>query len=120
MSQLNFNDFPELQSSLRLVDFRFETQKQIVKDFGSVGYDFSSDLDSMDISLEEMEMGISQAIATIMEKGERQLLQLLYVIDLPEKQFLSLTTQSDFLSQITQLVIKREAYKVWLRKKYSS
>jgi hypothetical protein len=55
-----------------------------------------------------------------MQEGETRLLQLLYTIDLPEKEFLSLTTQADFLALLSQRILFREAYKVYLRKKFSS
>jgi hypothetical protein len=55
-----------------------------------------------------------------MQEGETRLLQLLYTIDFPEKEFLSLTTQADFLAQLSQRILFREAYKVYLRKKFSS
>ena len=54
-----------------------------------------------------------------MERGERQLLQLLYAVDVAESTFLKLTLQPDFLHQISEQILYREAYKIWLREKYS-
>ena len=47
-----------------------------------------------------------------MQLGETQTLQLLYIIDIPQGEFLSLTTDPDFLSKASLLIIKREAQKV--------
>jgi hypothetical protein len=53
-----------------------------------------------------------------MKEGETRLLQLLYTIDLSEKEFLSLTTEPDFLKLLSEKILFREAYKVFLRAKF--
>jgi len=47
-------------------------------------------------------------------------MQLLYTIDVPEKDFLHLITSSDFIENISKMILKREAMKVFYRMKYSS
>jgi len=48
-------------------------------------------------------------------------LNLLYVIDVPEKAFkeIHMTDAVEVAEQVTFLVLKRELQKVWLKKKYS-
>ena len=54
-----------------------------------------------------------------MKFGETNLLQLLYTIDIPEKDFLKLVQSPNFLPTIASMVLKREAMKVYYREKYS-
>jgi hypothetical protein len=54
-----------------------------------------------------------------MTEGETRLLQLLYTIDLTEKEFLSITMDRDFLKLLSEKILFREAYKVFLRDKFS-
>ena len=63
-------------------------------------------------------MIVGDALAKVMQTGETNTLQLLYQIDLPQAQFLALTTDSDFLSKTAYLIIRREALKVHLRSIY--
>jgi|TARA_R110000737_G_scaffold17130_1_gene34604 hypothetical protein len=99
--------------------FVLKTQQQIAKDFLKVNLQFPEKFNSEVFSKEEILLLIENEIATISERGERHLLQLLYAIDLSEKTFLKLTLQPDFLSKISEQILMREAYKVWLRTKYS-
>ena len=58
---------------------------------------------------------ISEMLSVVLQKGERQTLQLLYQINIPQSQFLSNTTDPNFLLKTSQLIITREAQKVYLR-----
>ena len=53
-----------------------------------------------------------------MTQGERQTLQLLYRIDIPQQDFLALTADPAFIEKMSELIVKREAYKVYLRSRY--
>ena len=55
-----------------------------------------------------------------MKQGETRLLQLLYTIDLAEKEFLHITTNPNFVQLLSEKILFREAYKVFLRTKFSS
>jgi hypothetical protein len=68
---------------------------------------------------EEIELFIADHLVEILKFGETRLLQLLYTIDLSEKEFLHLTTQADFLAELSRKILFREAYKVFLRSKFS-
>jgi hypothetical protein len=113
------SEFQALQQSLNDSDFVLKTQEQIAKDFGKFNLFFPEEFLTTALSKETIESFVSERIADLMLEGETRLLQLLYTIDLPEKEFLSLTTQPNFLAQLSQRVLYREAYKIYLRKKYS-
>jgi hypothetical protein len=114
------SEFKALQQSLNDSDFVLKTQEQIAKDFAKFNLFFPEEFMTTALSKEAIESFVSERIADLMQEGETRLLQLLYTIDLPEKEFLSLTTQADFLAQLSERILFREAYKVYLRKKFSS
>ena len=109
----------ELKSSLSQLDFLLKTQRQLVKDFSKVNLVFPANFERENYSKEEILELISNEVATLMERGERQLLNLLYAVDVAESVFLKLTQQPDFLQQISEQILYREAYKIWLRERYS-
>lgn len=110
----------ELQSYFDNEQFVLKTQQQIVKDFAKFNLFFSENFESEPLNKDEIEHQIGQQLVELMKEGETRLLQLLYTIDLSEKQFLHLTTQSDFIQQLSAKILFREAYKVFLRSKFSS
>jgi hypothetical protein len=109
----------ELVKELDAATFRLLTQQQLVKDFEKCGLPYSNDFSEKIYSLEEIFSYTADLLSLSMEKGERHLLQLLYSIDLPEKNFLALVGTKNLLIDLAQQVVFREAYKVWLRKTYS-
>ena len=113
------SEFQALQQSLNDADFVIKTQEQIAKDFGKFNLFFPEEFRTTALTKEAIESLLAERIADLMQEGETRLLQLLYTIDLPEKEFLSLTTQADFLAQLSERILFREAYKIYLRKKYS-
>ena len=112
--------YSELKIALQNSDFLLKTQQQIAKDFAKVSLSFPETFVLQEFSKEEIERLISNEVVTLMESGERKLLQLLYAIDLSEKVFLELTLKPDFLARISEQILFREAYKVWLRTNYSN
>jgi len=113
------SEFSALQQSLKDRDFVLKIQEQIAKDFGKFNLFFPEEFSTLAFSKEAIESLLAERIADLMQEGETRLLQLLYTIDLPEKEFLSLTTQANFLAQLSERILFREAYKIYLRKKYS-
>jgi hypothetical protein len=100
--------------------FVLKTQQQIAKDFAKFNLYF---LDSFEIEVttkEEIERLIGQLLVDLMKQGETRLLQLLYTIDLAEKEFLHITTNPNFVQLLSEKILFREAYKVFLRTKFSS
>jgi len=101
-------------------DFILKTQQQIEKDFAKFNLYFPKLFVLEPLSKEQIEALIEENIATVIKYGETQLMQLLYTIDVPEKDFLHLITSSDFIENISKMILKREAMKVFYRMKYSS
>ena len=109
----------QLETEFKSSDFILKTQQQIAKDFGASGIDFDDNFGLKPLSYLEMIDLVSVKFSDIMTLGEMQTLQLLYQIDIPQEDFLGLTTDPDFLSKMSVLIIRREAYKIYLRNKYS-
>ncbi|MFN5912428.1 MAG: hypothetical protein ACK45H_13895 [Bacteroidota bacterium] len=99
--------------------FVIKTQQQIAKDFAKFDLKFDENFAYDPLTKEGIESLISERVADLMKHSETRLLQLLYTIDLPEKEFLELTTQPDFLLELSRKILLREAYKVFLRSRFS-
>jgi hypothetical protein len=99
--------------------FVLKTQQQIEKDFAKYGIDFHDTFVTDPLSKIEIESILQEKVTAIMKFGETNLLQLLYTIDIPEKDFLNLVQSPDFLPTIASMILKREAMKVYFREKYS-
>lgn len=99
--------------------FVLKTQQQIEKDFAKYGIDFPQTFVNTPLSKIEIESILQEKVTSIMKFGETNLLQLLYTIDIPEKDFLNLIQSPDFLPMIASMILKREAMKVYFREKYS-
>jgi len=98
--------------------FVLNTQQQISKDFAKFNLFFPENFESIAYSKFDIEVLIKENVNDLMKEGESRLLQLMYTIDLPEKEFLHLTTQIDFLDQLAEKILRREAYKVFLRQHF--
>ena len=109
----------ELNSYFDNEAFVLKTQQQISKDFAKFNLIFPEDFEKNVFSKEAIEQLISEQVTDLMKEGETRLLQLLYTIDLSEKEFLSITTNSNFLQLLSEKILLREAYKVFLRQKFS-
>jgi hypothetical protein len=109
----------ELRSYFDNEAFVLKTQQQIVKDFAKFNLFFPENFETVVYTKEQIEVLIAEQVAELMKEGETRLLQLLYTIDLSEKEFLAITTDPDFLILLAQKILMREAYKVFLRSKFS-
>ncbi len=99
-------------------DFVLKTQHQIMKDFELSGHQFHPVLRNTEFSLDDLTEIVSEMLAEVLDKGERQTLQLLYQIDLPQAEFLNEVENPDFLRVLSGKIIRRAAYKVYLRSKF--
>ncbi|OFZ65169.1 MAG: hypothetical protein A3D92_19340 [Bacteroidetes bacterium RIFCSPHIGHO2_02_FULL_44_7] len=108
----------QLEQSFQSEDFRLKTQQQIQKDFAFAHAEFPEDFCENSRTLYDLELLVQHELAKVMEQSERHTLQLLYQIDIPQDRFLELTTDPDFLPKMSNLLIRREAYKVYLRSKF--
>lgn len=112
--------YSELQSYFNNEDFVLKTQRQIAKDFAKFNLFFEESFEIESHSKEEIEHLIAPLIVDLMKQGETRLLQLLYTIDLSEKEFLHITTDPNFIQLLSEKILFREAYKIFLRAKFSS
>jgi len=116
MDELKINS--ELQGHFNNEAFVLKTQQQIAKDFAKFNLNFSEIFETDPFTKEEIELQIADHLVDIMKYGETRLLQLLYTIDISEKQFLQLTTKANFIQELAHKILFREAYKVFLRMKF--
>ena len=104
----------ELQEQVKqaLIDqsFRANTLAQLEKDFQRCGLTLSSlDVDNL---LSSVETCIEQLSST-------QLQQLIYLVDIPESLFVSMSRKPTFHRELSEAILMREALKVYLRNKFS-
>jgi hypothetical protein len=69
--------------------FVHDTVNQICKDFSRCGWGIDSVFLDRTLVKDEIEELLAEKLVEIMKFGETQLLQLIYIIDIPEKEFLS-------------------------------
>lgn len=106
----------ELQS----VEFVLKTQQQIVKDFATASVEFPSDFQSVVYSTEYILSELSTRLRILESTDSRGFSQLLYQIDIPESLLPELSITEGFHAQLAEIVLKREAYKVYLRQQFST
>jgi 2-oxoglutarate dehydrogenase complex dehydrogenase (E1) component-like enzyme len=100
-------------------EFVLKTQQQIARDFSKFNLTFDQEFEESAYEKERIEAMVAQRISQLMTEGESRLLQLLYTIDLSEKEFLVLTAEPNFIQLLAEKILFREAYKVFLRSKFS-
>lgn len=108
----------ELKTQFQIADFVLKTQQQIYKDFTSSGQEISDLLNESELTSNEINDIVSQALADVMRFDESVLLQLVYQIDIPQKQFLDAMSDDSPVNTLSDLIVRREAFKVYLRSKY--
>jgi hypothetical protein len=103
----------EVSSYLEKEDFVLITQCQIAKDFRSIGYEFPSEFEVNPMELTQIIYHLQIAIKEVFDS--HNLSQLFYQIDMPESTSISILNEPDCILQLSNLVLRREAYKVYLR-----
>ena len=111
----NINPNFELQVYFKNSGFVLKTQHQLIKDFGAFRLFFDERFGLEPLKKEDILLAIGEKLGEIMVGGETRLIQLLYTIDISENDFLALTTEPDFLDKLSEKILFREAYKVYLR-----
>jgi hypothetical protein len=99
-------------------DFVLKTQRQIIKDFGTVGQDFDAGFSEHSCTAEQIIQEIQPRLIDLMRTGEQTLLRFLYQVDIPEQGFLMLIGNSNMAAELSELILQREAYKVYLRSQF--
>jgi hypothetical protein len=108
----------ELKNQFQSAEFVLKTQRQIAKDFYASGIQFTAEFEVSSLDYTSICEHVGDKVNELMKLGETQFMQLLYQIDIPQQDFLALTEDPDFIPKMSELIIKREAYKVYLRSKY--
>ncbi len=99
-------------------EFILKTQQQIAKDLGQFSIEFENDFLTFALLYDAILLELENKLAELMKLSEQTFMQYLHQVDLPEKEFLNLLSDSNFLPKISELILRREAYKVYLRAKY--
>ena len=108
-----------LNQELKSQEFVLKTQRQIAKDFGTAGVDFPSDFQSFPMELNRLIGEVSIRLKELQASNSTSFSQLLYQIDIPESMLPDLAHSDDFHKNLAEIVVRREAYKVFLRSKFS-
>ncbi len=108
----------QLLTEFKSPEFVLKTQQQIAKDFATFSIKFRPEFLQNAIPMDKIILETEEKITELMKEGEQRFLQYLYLVDIPEHNFLALTSDPDFLSKMSVLILKREAYKVYLRAKF--
>jgi len=92
---------------------------QLKKDFGlaNIAVDLADDVNPKDL-----QTFLHEKIYYLILEKFTDYLNLLYIIDVPEKAFkqIQVTDVVEVAEQVSFLVLRRELQKVWLKEKYSS
>jgi hypothetical protein len=100
----------QVEQALMDQSFRAQTLIQLEKDFQRCGLA----LNSMDLN--ELLTSIELCITHV---SNAQLQQLIYLIDIPESIFISLSRKESFHQELSEVILMREGLKVYLRNKFS-
>lgn len=103
-------------NELKDLSFAELTIEQITKDFARVSIFFSFEKNE---KLELKTQLIEQIEKAISNLSSIELQQFIYLIDLKETDFHSASQHENFLKILSEKILYREAYKVFLRKYYS-
>jgi len=116
--KLNFTDSKTLFKTAQKEDLYQNLVAQLQKDFSlaNVDIDISDGIEPTDLKVV-----LHEKIYYLILEKFTEYLNLLYVIDVPEKAFkeIHMTDAVEVAEQVTFLVLKRELQKVWLKKTYN-
>lgn len=114
----DFSDSETLFETVRKEQLYLNLLVQLKKDFASANIDI--DLPSS-IDSNELKVILHEKIYYLILEKFTEYLNLLYIIDVPEKAFkkIHMTDAVEVAEQVTFLVLRRELQKVWLKAKYS-
>ena len=107
-----FEPLNELQNN----SFVEMTIAQITKDFARISVDFNFEKDK---KIELKKQLIAEVEKTISNLTSIELQQFIYLIDLKETDLHSASNHENFLEILSEKILYREAYKVFLCKYYS-
>ena len=112
-------DLVSVQSKIKANQYLSETVVQLEKDFLMIGINF--DIQKPVADYKTLFSFTYNLVNSLNEKEPKQILNLLYRIDLSEEmvQKQMQETALSFTEMLSELIVKRELYKVVLREKFS-
>ncbi|MBT8297121.1 MAG: hypothetical protein KJO52_02220 [Maribacter sp.] len=115
-------DFPNstaLLSNAQEKQLYAKLVEQLIKDFGLANIPIDLTPDVLPSSLKTI---LHEKIYYLILEKFSEYLNLMYVIDVPEKAFkqIQMTDVVEVAEQVSFLVLRRELQKVWLKENYSS
>lgn len=114
-----FLDSLELLENARNQNLYENLVRQLLKDFSlaNVPIDFS-----LDVTAKHLKAGLQEKIYVLILEKFTDYLNLLYVVDVPEKAFKKIKTVDvvEVAEQVSFLILEREWQKVWFKAKYAS
>ena len=112
-------DLVSVQSQIKANKYLNETVAQLEKDFLLIGVSF--DIQKPVADYKTLFSFTYNLVNSLNEKEPKQILNLLYRIDLSEEmvQKQMQETALSFTEMLSELIVKRELYKVVLREKFS-
>ncbi|MBC8265983.1 MAG: hypothetical protein H8E84_03365 [Flavobacteriales bacterium] len=107
-----------VQSQIKANQYLEETITQLEKDFLMIGINF--DIEKPVANYKTLFVFTYNLVNTINKQHPKRILNLLYRIDLPEEMVQKQMQETDlaFTEILAELIVKRELYKVVLKKKY--
>lgn len=117
--ELDFVDSNALLANAQAENLYGKLVLQVKKDFGlaNIPIDLANT-----VSPGHLRVFMHEKIYFLIMEKFADYLNLLYVVDVPEKSFkqIHVTDAVEVAEQVSLLVLKREFQKVWLKQKYSS
>tara|TARA_B100000809_G_scaffold42702_1_gene37078 strand:+ start:343 stop:684 length:342 start_codon:yes stop_codon:yes gene_type:complete len=112
-------DLVSVQSKIKANQYLSETVVQLEKDFLMIGVNF--DIQKPVADYKTLFSFTYNLVNSLNEKEPKQILNLLYRIDLSEEmvQKQMQETALSFTEMLSELIVKKELYKVVLREKFS-
>ncbi len=108
----------QITTSWKDGDFALKTQRQLSKDLQMTGFEVRPSLSNRVLPYEELHSLMKELIFKAIQKSDESLFQLMYQVDLPEDFFVGLLDDSEFADALSDILIRREAYKVFLRSRF--
>lgn len=108
----------EITDHFSKAEFVLKTQRQIAKDFSTVGLHFPEFFEQESQKTETILSLTQERIEEISERNHHDFMQLIYQIDLPEALFFELQSDQNFTQRLAETILQREAYKVYLRSQF--
>lgn len=115
----DFANSLELLLQAETVDLYQKLLLQLKKDFGLANIDLAIE---NPMTPRDLKMLLQEKVYFLLMERFTDYLNLLYVVDVPEKQIKSITSHDvvEVSEQVCFLILKREWQKVWLKRQYSA